>query len=40
MKQARLSQPAFYLYFDSKESLFGELVDLFREELFDHLHAK
>ncbi|QCJ41040.1 TetR/AcrR family transcriptional regulator [Bacillus sp. S3] len=35
VKQANLSQPSFYLYFDSKEALFGELVDLFREELSD-----
>ncbi|WHY86946.1 helix-turn-helix domain-containing protein [Neobacillus novalis] len=35
VKEANLSQPAFYLYFDSKEALFGELVDLFRLELFE-----
>lgn len=35
VEQADLSQPAFYLYFDSKKALFGELVDLFRLELFD-----
>ncbi|MFK9094729.1 TetR/AcrR family transcriptional regulator [Bacillus salipaludis] len=35
VKQANLSQPTFYLYFDSKEALFGVLVDMFREELFN-----
>lgn len=35
VEQASLSQPTFYLYFDSKEALFGELVNLFRLELFD-----
>jgi len=35
VKQASLSQPTFYLYFNSKEALFGELVELFGDQLFD-----
>lgn len=35
VKRADLSQPTFYLYFRSKEELFRELVDLFRDKLFD-----
>ncbi|WP_342429347.1 TetR/AcrR family transcriptional regulator [Neobacillus sp. FSL H8-0543] len=35
VKQADLSQPSFYLYFESKEAIFAELVTLFRSTLFD-----
>ncbi len=31
--EAKLSQPAFYLYFESKEAVFEELVDMFRTSL-------
>ncbi|MFC0270827.1 TetR/AcrR family transcriptional regulator [Metabacillus herbersteinensis] len=35
VKRANLSQPTFYLYFESKESVFQELIQLFRSKLFD-----
>ena len=34
VKRAKLTQPTFYLYFESKEAIFQELVDLFKEKLF------
>ena len=34
VERAKLTQPTFYLYFDSKEAIFQELVDLFQEKLF------
>ncbi|KON70512.1 TetR family transcriptional regulator [Peribacillus butanolivorans] len=33
--RANLSQPTFYLYFESKEAIFKELVKKFRYELFN-----
>jgi TetR/AcrR family transcriptional regulator, fatty acid metabolism regulator protein len=33
VKRADLTQPTFYLYFQSKEAIFNELVDMFREKL-------
>lgn len=33
--RAGLTQPTFYLYFQSKEAIFQELVDLFRSKLAD-----
>ena len=33
VKRAGLTQPSFYLYFESKDAIFQELVDLFRERL-------
>lgn len=34
VKRAKLTQPTFYLYFNSKEAIFQELVNLFQEKLF------
>ncbi|MDC3418328.1 TetR/AcrR family transcriptional regulator [Aquibacillus salsiterrae] len=34
VKKAKVTQPTFYLYFQSKEALFQELVDSFRDSLF------
>ncbi len=31
--EAKLSQPAFYLYFESKDAVFEELVEMFRSRL-------
>ncbi|MBP1156831.1 MULTISPECIES: TetR/AcrR family transcriptional regulator [unclassified Paenibacillus] len=33
--RAGLTQPTFYLYFQSKEAIFQELIDLFRSKLAD-----
>ncbi|WP_260982230.1 TetR/AcrR family transcriptional regulator [Paenibacillus sp. 32O-W] len=33
VKKAGVTQPTFYLYFENKESLFKELIDLFRSRL-------
>ncbi|MDC3414171.1 TetR/AcrR family transcriptional regulator [Aquibacillus sp. 3ASR75-11] len=33
VKQAKVTQPTFYIYFQSKEALFQELVDSFRTQL-------
>ncbi|MBN8201652.1 TetR/AcrR family transcriptional regulator [Bacillus sp. NTK034] len=33
VKRAGLTQPSFYLYFESKDAIFQELVDLFRARL-------
>ncbi|MEW4369038.1 TetR/AcrR family transcriptional regulator [Paenibacillus kandeliae] len=33
VSEAKLSQPAFYLYFESKDAVFEELVDMFRSNL-------
>ncbi|QED49332.1 TetR/AcrR family transcriptional regulator [Cytobacillus dafuensis] len=33
VKKAQLTQPTFYLYFESKEAIYQELVDLFHEKL-------
>lgn len=33
VKRANLTQPSFYLYFESKDAIFHELVDLFRDRL-------
>ncbi|OZI13463.1 TetR family transcriptional regulator [Bacillaceae bacterium SAS-127] len=35
VKRASLSQPTFYLYFQNKESIFRELVDLFHVRLIN-----
>ncbi|NMM52630.1 TetR/AcrR family transcriptional regulator [Paenibacillus aquistagni] len=35
VKKAGVTQPTFYLYFENKESLFQELIDLFRSKLKD-----
>ncbi|ASN04797.1 TetR/AcrR family transcriptional regulator [Virgibacillus necropolis] len=35
VKKAKLTQPTFYLYFQSKEAIFQELVNSFRAELFN-----
>lgn len=39
VKKAGVSQPAFYLYFESKEAIFQELTNAFREQLFKHVQA-
>ncbi|MGE8080760.1 helix-turn-helix domain-containing protein [Peribacillus loiseleuriae] len=36
VKRANLPQPTFYLYFQSKEAIFQELVDTFRLNLFEY----
>ncbi|MFJ5625637.1 helix-turn-helix domain-containing protein [Peribacillus loiseleuriae] len=36
VKRANLPQPTFYLYFQSKEALFQELVDIFHLNLFEY----
>jgi len=33
VKAANVTQPAFYLYFKSKEAIFQELIDLFKSKL-------
>ncbi|MGM1006905.1 MAG: TetR/AcrR family transcriptional regulator [Bacillota bacterium] len=33
VKRAGLTQPSFYLYFESKDAIFQELVDLFRRRI-------
>ncbi|WP_411345933.1 TetR/AcrR family transcriptional regulator [Paenibacillus sp. WLX1005] len=33
VSEAKLSQPAFYLYFESKDAVFEELVEMFRSNL-------
>ncbi|MCM3763886.1 TetR/AcrR family transcriptional regulator [Neobacillus niacini] len=33
VRRANVTQPTFYLYFQSKEAIFQELVDIFREQL-------
>ncbi|MDM5228541.1 TetR/AcrR family transcriptional regulator [Cytobacillus sp. NJ13] len=33
VQRAGLTQPSFYLYFESKDAIFQELVDLFRDRL-------
>jgi TetR/AcrR family transcriptional regulator, fatty acid metabolism regulator protein len=35
VKRAEVTQPTFYLYFQSKEEIFQELVCLFRNKLFE-----
>ncbi|WP_186579943.1 TetR/AcrR family transcriptional regulator [Aquibacillus kalidii] len=35
VKKANVTQPTFYLYFESKEAIFKELVESFRGKLFD-----
>ena len=34
VKSASVTQPTFYLYFENKEAIFKELVELFRHRLF------
>lgn len=34
MKEANVTQPTFYLYFQNKEAIFQELVDSFRDRIF------
>ncbi|WP_312859670.1 TetR/AcrR family transcriptional regulator [Peribacillus huizhouensis] len=36
VKRANLTRPTFYLYFQSKEANFQELVDIFRLNLFEY----
>lgn len=35
VKEANVTQPTFYLYFKSKEAVFQELVDVFKEKLYN-----
>ncbi|WP_255408209.1 TetR/AcrR family transcriptional regulator [Sporosarcina sp. P3] len=37
VKEANVTQPTFYLYFKSKEAVFQELVDVFKERLYDQV---
>lgn len=37
VKRAGLTQPTFYLYFQNKEAIFQELVNLFRNNLFEFI---
>ncbi|WP_255397638.1 MULTISPECIES: TetR/AcrR family transcriptional regulator [unclassified Sporosarcina] len=37
VKEANVTQPTFYLYFKSKEAVFQELVDVFKEKLYHHV---
>jgi TetR/AcrR family transcriptional regulator, fatty acid metabolism regulator protein len=37
VQRANVTQPTFYLYFKSKEAIFQELVDIFREQLFTYV---
>lgn len=34
VKEANVTQPTFYLYFQNKEAIFQELVDSFRDRIF------
>lgn len=37
VKEANVTQPTFYLYFKSKDAVFNELIDLFKEKLYNHV---
>ena len=39
VKAANLTQPTFYLYFQSKESLFNDLNEQFEQELLEVFHV-
>lgn len=39
VKRASVTQPTFYLYFQNKEAIFRELVDLFRNKLVDFTNS-
>ena len=37
MKEADVTQPTFYLYVKSKDAIFQELIDIFKEKLYKHV---
>ena len=37
VKEANVTQPTFYLYFKSKDAIFQELIDEFKEKLYAHV---
>ena len=37
VKRANVTQPTFYLYFQNKEAIFKELVQLFHDQLFEYI---
>lgn len=37
VKEADVTQPTFYLYFKSKDAIFQELIDVFKEKLYTHV---
>lgn len=37
VKEANVTQPTFYLYFKSKDAVFQELIDIFKEKLYNHV---
>lgn len=37
MKEANVTQPTFYLYFKSKDAVFQELIDVFKEKLYNQV---
>lgn len=37
VKRANVTQPTFYLYFQNKEAIFNELVQLFHDKLFEYI---
>ncbi|PIC95463.1 TetR family transcriptional regulator [Sporosarcina sp. P26b] len=41
VKEANVTQPTFYLYFKSKDAVFQELIQVFKEKLYNHVaHSK
>lgn len=38
VKAANLTQPTFYLYFQSKESLYKDLIEMFKRDFFTIVH--
>lgn len=39
VKEANVTQPTFYLYFKSKNAVFEELIDVFKEKLYNHVEG-
>lgn len=37
VKEANVTQPTFYLYFKSKDAVFQELIQVFKEKLYNHV---
>lgn len=37
VKEANVTQPTFYLYFKSKEAIFQELIEVFKEKLYNQV---
>lgn len=39
VKEANVTQPTFYLYFKSKDAVFEELINVFKEKLYNHVEV-